>query len=639
MDRDKRNAPLQTRQKNNRSPWTRLLPPIVIFLASFLVYAVTLRAGFVYDDNVQVLSNPWIRDLSKVPLFFVSSTMSFLPGQPANTYRPVFYIVYTAEYLLFGTDPLGWHLVNITMHALNALAVYALASVVLARRSGSGEHGRPGPMGRAAPLLAGLVFGLHPLNSEVASWVGAVPELVFTLMVLSAFILYVLAGRSGKKRTLVSASLACFTVALFSKETAMALIIIIPLYELTRLGLAGGLRRWRHYAPYLVPAALYMAMRTYALGGMTQMRLMKMTAYEGVLNVFPLVARYLGKLILPRGLTIIYSFEPVHSALEPMFLLGLLGCAAFAALVYLLRRMDRETFFLLWIIVPLLPVLYMPVLSVGGFADRYLYLSTAGFACFWASLYQRALGRGGGRRRALGATLAALAVLAAYTGASVQRGLVWSSDLTLWTDAVKKSPKSPNALYNLAWTLHRRGLPGDKDRALGLYEEAVRIKPDKEDAHYNAALIYQERGEYGKALEHYAASLRSNPGSSSTYYNMAMIYQAEGLSSRAIEFFRAAVRADPRNEDALYNLAWSYQDAGEYDKALEIYNEVVGLDPSSVDAHFNMGVIYEERGMNDRAVNEYRRALSLNPGYGPARFRLQRLLRGPGRARSARPSG
>ncbi len=618
--------------RSRKSLFIRQIPLLVVFLAPFIVYSVTLAAGFVYDDNVQILTNPWIRDPGKIPRLFVSSTMSFLPGRTANTYRPVFYIVYMAEYMVFGLRAWGWHLVNIILHSLNAVAVFVLASLFMQKDRGLGPGlSRPGRgWAVTSAVAAGLFFGLHPVNSEVASWVGTIPELVFTLMVLTAMVLYILAIDRGKRPGLFLAlSLGSFTVGLYSKETAMALIIILPLYEFIRGGIRGCLGRWKVLALYLVPAVIYMVMRTYALGGMTQMSLIKMTPYEGLLNVPALVARYLGKLILPMGLTIIYDFEPVRSALAPLFFAGLMGCAAFAALVYCLRKDRRKVFFLIWILVPLLPVLYMPILSVGGFADRYLYLSTAGFGCFLGISICEMGSRPGNKGLSPSLLTIVLAlVLALYAGASVKRGLVWRNDLTLWSDTIKKSPRSPYVLYNLAWTLHKRDLPGDKDRALELYEKALKIRPDKEDAHYNAALIYQERGQYRKALQHFMASLRLKPYYSTTYYNIAMIYQAEGRIADALRFYKGAIIVDPRNEDAHYNLAWLYQDIGDYKNALTHYTEVLRLNPRSVDAHFNMGLIYEAEGRSDLAAREYTKALSIDPGYGPAILGMKRLKHG-----------
>jgi len=607
------------------------LLPSLVFLIPLIIYSITLTGTFVYDDNVQIIGNPWIRDPGKIPALFISSTMGFKSGQTANTYRPIFYIIYMAEYFVFGLKPWGWHLVNIVLHSMNSLAVFTLVSLLSVQKESPAPEEKSLLQRRfAAPFFAALVFALHPVNSEVVAWVGAIPELVYTLMLLCAFNLYILAEKTSKRAVLYRiASVASFTIALFSKETAMALIIIIPLYEITRLGY-GALRRWKIYLCYLLPAILYMFMRTYALGGMTQMSLIKMTPYEGLLNVTPLVARYIGKLILPLGLSIVYSFEPVRSATDIMFIIGLLVSAALGLIIYYMKDKKDELFFLLWILIPLLPVLYMPILSVGGFADRYLYLSTAGFASFISLLIFRALeGIWGDNKHKKIVNSAMVLMLLLYSAGCVQRAFVWHNDISLWSDAVTKSPSSHNVLYNLGWALHQRGNPGDLESALKWYEEAIRIEPNKEEAHYNAAMIYKEKGNNGMALKHFMASLRLKP-SATTCYHIASIYQAIGQTSKAIVFFKQAIVLEPEDQDSLYNLAWAYQDMDDYKNALINYRKVVKLDPDSSDAHYNMGIIFEDLGNRREALGEFQAALAADPGYGAARLKIRELL-GPER--------
>ncbi|MFQ5354258.1 MAG: tetratricopeptide repeat protein [Thermodesulfobacteriota bacterium] len=608
---------------------TEYLLPTLVFLIPLLIYSVTLTGDFVYDDNVQVIGNPWIRDFSKIPALFVSSTMSYVPGQTANTYRPVFYIIYMVEYFFFGLRPWAWHLVNVVLHGMNALALYFLASILITTK----DHytaTKKFTQKKSAPLIpffAALVFALHPINSEVVAWVGTIPELVYTLMLLSAFILYLLAERSpGRAVPYLAFSIACFFAALLSKETGMALIIIIPLYEFSRHGMK-SLRRWKVFLCYLVVAAIYMALRTHALGGMTQMRIMNMTFYEGLLNVLPLISRYLGKLLMPINLSIVYSFEPVHSPLDIMFIIGVLASAAFGALIYYLRKERTLAFFLIWILIPLLPVLYMPILSIGGFADRYLYLSTVGFACFAATLVFKVSQKLRVEEKHTTLLSAALVlVLLLNSAASIKRALVWRNDYSLWSDTVTKSPNSHYVLYNLGWALHRKGGQDNLEKALMWYKEAIRVKPDKEEAHYNSALIYQNSGNDEMALKHYMVSLRLRPSHPVTYYNIAMIYQAQGRLSKAIEFYKRALNINPDYEDAHYNLAWAYQERGDYDMALVHYREVLRLSPRSAETHYNIGVIYEERGLPGRALREYQKALEANPEYGPAGFKIERLL-------------
>ena len=61
------------RETHKKPVWGELLFPLFLIIAvSLAVYANTLGNGFVYDDNFQVLGNPWIRDARFLPNIFSS---------------------------------------------------------------------------------------------------------------------------------------------------------------------------------------------------------------------------------------------------------------------------------------------------------------------------------------------------------------------------------------------------------------------------------------------------------------------------------------------------------------------------------------------------------------------------------------
>jgi hypothetical protein len=103
----------------------RILPVLilVIVLVSFAVYLNTLFNGFVHDDIDQIVDNPWIRDITKIPTMFTTSVWSF-QGYNANYYRPMMHVVYLFNYHLFGLNPWGFHLINIMLHAAASVLVY-----------------------------------------------------------------------------------------------------------------------------------------------------------------------------------------------------------------------------------------------------------------------------------------------------------------------------------------------------------------------------------------------------------------------------------------------------------------------------------------------------------------------------------
>lgn len=607
---------------------TRLIA--ILFLTPIIVYAACLTAGFVYDDNVQVLKNPWITDLRHIPDILFSSVLSFAGDiQAANFYRPVFYLVFLAEHMVFGFTPWGWHLTNMLLHSVNAVMVFIVVSGLTEKKNGSMAK----PSDSLIPFLSGLFFALHPASSEVVSWVSAVPELTYTLFLLISFYLYLRFDLSdaGSGKAFFVLSVAFYLMALFSKETAVVLPAIIAAYEISVRG-SGAIKNWKRFIPYALMVPVYVAARIHALGAFVPYKETNVTPYETLWNVLPLLGRYFGKLLFPAGLSAIYTFHPVASLLSAEMLTGLALFIIYLAALILTRK-NRVVFVgLSAIALPLLPALYVSAVSTGGFADRYLYFSTIGFAIVLANIFKRALSRAepwqeGPEKGKKAVVIAIAVVLAIYAAADIKRSLVWRDDYSLWTDAVEKSPDNANAHYNLAWKLHTMG---EKERAVAEYEAALRIDPSKSKARYNLATLYQTLGDNSKAILHYREYTRNNPSNQAAYYNLAMAYQLSGDLPDAIESYKEAIRLNPGYEDARYNLAMALEGAGYRNEAIEQFIEVIRSNPRSFDARFNLGLLYAREGHKEEAAREFMEVLNIRPDYAPARLELDKLANARG---------
>lgn len=457
-----------------------------IALVLFAVWSVALKNGFVYDDHKYILENPWIKDTVFTFDIFSSSTSGFSPLEaPSNTYRPMLYMLYMAEYLSFGLTPLYFHLVSIMAHILNAVLVFFAALFLIEKN------------GREAlipALVAALAFGLHTINAEAANWVSASTELFFTLFVLAGLNLY-LRRSSG----LLSAPF--FLVAILFKETAAALPSLVFLYDLSSGRRVG--ERWKSYALFIAAGAVYAIMRYSAIGGVMHHKQIDFNIADTVINIFPLVTAYLGKLVFPAGLSALYEFHPARTVFDIRVLAGLVIAVAFLVALFFSRK--RPVFFvgLAMMAVPLLPVLYVPALSSSALADRYLYLPSAGLAIMTGALVSMADGKA--RRLAVAAVAA---VLVAWAAGSVSRSHVWRSDYTLWADAVKKAPNMANAHYNYAWASQNAGNIKD---AVEHYREAARLSPSA-DAHFNLGVIFMGQSMMEEAEAEFGAALAVDPG-------------------------------------------------------------------------------------------------------------------------------
>ncbi len=116
-----------------------------ILVACFVVYAPALSADFVWDDDTHLTDNPVLREggLRQVWLD---------PPQEIN-YWPMTFTTYWLENQLWGLDPVGYHFVNVLIHALNALLIWIVRRLRI-------PH----------PWLAALVFAVHPVNVESVAW-------------------------------------------------------------------------------------------------------------------------------------------------------------------------------------------------------------------------------------------------------------------------------------------------------------------------------------------------------------------------------------------------------------------------------------------------------------------------------------
>ena len=212
---------------------------LIIILATWIVWFPTLGAGFASDDwwMLYVILN---RDMF----------WRLLQPWAWGVWRPLSHHLYfDLLYSLFGLNPLPFHILNLSLHTLNAL----LVGWIWLKLSGE----------RYGAMTAGLFYSLHLAHLDTRMWVFGNTDIMSTLGFLGAFGSYLqfrTAGRS--RRWWMIAAVLSFIGAMVSKENVIVLPVVLLLYDLVFHPSSSGrpLTRLQQYwsvLPFFLIAAVF----------------------------------------------------------------------------------------------------------------------------------------------------------------------------------------------------------------------------------------------------------------------------------------------------------------------------------------------------------------------------------------------
>ena len=218
------------------SPLLRAVPLAVIAAAVFVCFQPVLGNDFVdWDDIENFVGNAGYRGLSPSHLAWMFTTFHL------GHYQPVSWLSHGLVYTICGLSPFGFHLVNLLLHAGNAVMVYFLIRSLL--RRGSSLAAQNSGTGLSAAAIAGaLFFAVHPLRVEVVAWATERREVLSSFWLLLTLLTYL--QMQDDRRTARSTwrawllvSLGRDALSLPSKAMGMTLpivLLILDTYPLRR---------------------------------------------------------------------------------------------------------------------------------------------------------------------------------------------------------------------------------------------------------------------------------------------------------------------------------------------------------------------------------------------------------------------
>lgn len=472
-------------------------------MCSLIIYGNSLNNGFVFDDELVIVNNDFIKDFKNLPKLVGTD---YLRYSGELTYRPLVTLSYFLDYKIWGNEPFGFHLTSLILHILNIISVYFLTNLIVKNRIVS--------------LISALFFCLHSVHTEVVNCIAFREDILCSLFFLLSLLFYIEFDRKGNIAAYIL-SVGSFILSLLSKEMGFTLPLAIVLYLIYRkANLNHVKKRARFYVGYLLITITFLYLRFFVIFNPIERTVSYPggSFYTNILNMLRVVAYYIKLLIIPYPLCPMYVFKESTTFLD-MRVLGALIVLILALVVlfYLFRRSRIFLFAGGWFFVTLIPV--YNIIPIEHFvAERYLYIPSFGFCIFASSLLLVI----DSKRLKKGFTLGVISLMLLYSFFTVRRNFDWRTNLSLYGNTVINFPHNYHIRYNLGNEYLR--LDKIKD-AIREYEMVIKDKPDYGGAHFNLGWIYANSKDYKKAEEHWLQGLRIDPENKDIISNLKTLYK------------------------------------------------------------------------------------------------------------------
>ena len=589
-----------------RRPLYFWLGVAAIVLAVFWVYSPAIHGDWLWDDDWYITNQPLMRDPNGLWKLW------FAPGSWVD-YYPVSETLLWIEWHLFGNDTLGYHVVNTTLHAMNALLVWRL----LAR------------LGLRKAWLGGFLFAVHPVAVDSVAWIAETKNTVSLLFGLLALIAWIDFDSSRRRHDYIRA-LLFFVLAMMGKISLMMLPAVLLLYT--------WLKRRRVSTADLTPVALFILVAILlsltstlsdtwywqSIGGPHE-ALPHLEAAARLALAGQLLAVYGAHVVWPVGLMPVYPQWPPH----PEALIAWAPwLAPIAVLALLWRGRDRwgrhaalGVFFFTLFLVPFLGLVVAPYMSFTWLMDHILYAPIIGLIGLFVAALDSIDDRVPAEWRiaVIGAATLIAVLLAfearAYAGA-------FTDEATLWGYTADHNPGDWLVQDNLGKAQLLNNQPDDAVKSFSI---ALLLRPGRAQTHLNLGRAFVALNRLNDGLVQYDAALAIDPTDAEIYNQKGVAFIQSNRAAEAIAPLQRAIELRPHYAIGLENLGIALAVTGHLEEAVEKFNASLAANPNDPATHVNLGRALHQLNRNAEANDQFRQALQLDPNNAAAKAALGRL--------------
>lgn len=510
-----------------------------------------------WDDEYYVVNNQWLRGPDWESIF---------TKQLLGNYHPLTVLSYAFNYAISGLNPFSYLLVNYLFHLANTLLVFYFIWNI------SGNN-------KFVAAFVALIFGVHPMHVESVAWVAERKDVLYTFFFLLSLIQYWRYLVNGKNKNLWIC-LGFFALSLLSKPAAVILPLVLLLLDYWK---------GRSFTGKMIVEKIPFFILSLIFGALTVM-IQSKSAMVG-LHVFSITDRlmfgcytlmtYFYRFLVPYPLS---AFHPFPQTNFPGYaiLLSPIFAVAFLIALWFLRKNKIFVFGILFFVINLLLVLQVLSIGLTIVSERYTYVPYIGLAFIVGMLASRV--KSIPPKWMLGIASLFVLVLGVMT---FQRTKIWKNSGTLWTNALKYTPRAAYARTNRANYLSKLALrPDQKPFADSIYKVAMedcRIAlltwPNHAPAFEYRGLMHLDRGEFEEALADANQLVRLKPDYRLAYDIRATAYFKTNQTEKALEDYRKCVQLTPTDHRSFYNIGLILYSFKKYDEAINNLSTAININP------------------------------------------------------------
>lgn len=638
------------------------LASTLVTCVSVLCYYNSCKGEFVFDDSEAIVANKDLTpDIPLGELFYHDFWGANISSNTSHkSYRPFTILTFRFNYWLAeGLHPWGFHVVNVTLHAVVSVLCLKLFSIIFNGKNNvkfycdNNSSARTHFTASRASLVGAILFAVHPIHTECVSGLVGRADLLGALFFILSFLFYVkccsvdsdVNGSTYKLswKYLLSSMVSC-CIAMLCKEQGITVLGVCCVYDLivaceidpasllTKVSSKvsspekrnGKNSKEKNESTLWIKLAyrqivLFLAGITLLVG---RWRIMGSSppvfqvvdnpaSFEEslimrIINYNYLYAINAWLLIVPQWLCFDWSMGcvPLINSLSDPRMLCIVGLwtvllvlIAYCVFGKSLPNKRILTLGLAFVVVPFLPA--TNIFFRVGFvvAERVLYLSSIG-SCLLTVLGFTLLSKFPLGKKVIGFGMVLL--IALYLSRTIQRSGEWINEDTLFTSGLSVCPLNAKVHYNVAKV---RGEKGRIEAAEAFYREAIRLNPTYDQAFNNLGNLIKDNGRYeeAEALLEKAVEIRNDFAAG--WMNLGTVKAALQKLDEAEKCYSNAIRYRRKYPDAYFNLGNLYIDREKHKEAIVAFKMAVNIKNNHVGAWMNHALLLEKSGNRDEAIS------------------------------------